>query len=109
MTMSGDMLLAAPISSFGPHFDFVQSCAFAAPPANSKATEQPNTNALRIAVPPRCLALWFCAGQRLILAEVACASRVATAIEARADYDKGKFRAAKSSVASSLFHYRDWS
>src|SRR5215468_4457355 len=69
--MSGDMLLAAPISSFGPHFDFVQSCAFAAPPANSRATEQPNTNALRIAVPPKCLALWLCAGQRLILAEVA--------------------------------------
>jgi hypothetical protein len=50
--MSGDMLLAAPISSFGPHFDLVQSCALAVPTAPNKATEQLNTIAFSIAVLP---------------------------------------------------------
>jgi hypothetical protein len=58
------MLFAAPIASSAPHFDLVQSCAFscafAVPTAANKATEQHNTNVLRIANPPDVdVCLWF--------------------------------------------------
>ncbi|MEY9753095.1 hypothetical protein [Bradyrhizobium yuanmingense] len=52
--------MAAPISSFGPHFDLVQSCALAVPEIADNAATQHNTSVLRINSPPdvfcRCLA-----------------------------------------------------
>jgi hypothetical protein len=69
MTISGDILLAAPISSFGPHLDLVQSCALAVPTVANKATEQLNTNALSIAVPPVVFDIMVLGRQRLILTQ----------------------------------------
>jgi hypothetical protein len=69
MTMSGDILLAAPISSFGPHFDLVQSCALAVPTVANKATEQLNTNALSIAVPPVVFDIMVLGRQQFILTQ----------------------------------------
>jgi len=52
--------LAAPISSFGPHFDLVQSCALAVSIVADNAATQHNTSVLRIDSPPDVLAsLWF--------------------------------------------------
>jgi len=44
--------LAAPISSFGPHFDLVQSCALAVSIVADNAATQHNTSVLRIDSPP---------------------------------------------------------